>query len=172
MKTTTTTALLALVLTAVAAAPAPAAPAYRCSSSTRTIDDAGYSGPWPDNWRVTVRVCAARSGSTVHAYAEVRWDGPTYQTLNDPTILDGAKLRVQIKPAGKGGPILTRRDFPGIEAALEHSDGQGDHDGAYRTPTISHRAGPRAVADVVLLLDWHSDGHGYRAHEYTASPTV
>lgn len=163
--------LLALAVVAGTAAPAPAAPAYRCSSSVQTIDDAGYSGPWPDNWEVTVRVCAARSGSTVHTYAEARWDGPAYQSLDDPTILDGAKLRVQIRQS-RSGAVVASREHSGIESRMEDSNGQGDHNGAYRTPVVSHRAAPGAHADAVLFLDWHRDGHGYRPYHYRSSPTV
>ncbi|MFJ6053396.1 hypothetical protein [Streptomyces sp. NPDC092307] len=53
----------AVVEVAAPAAPtatATAAPAYRCASSTHDIDDTSYGGPWPDNWRVTVKTCAAR----------------------------------------------------------------------------------------------------------------
>ncbi|MFF1561850.1 hypothetical protein [Streptomyces sp. NPDC058279] len=65
------------VVAAVSAPAASAAPTYKCASSTKTIDGAGYDGPWPDNWDVTVMTCAARSGGTVYAYAEVRWEGPS-----------------------------------------------------------------------------------------------
>lgn len=33
-------------------------------------------------------------------------------------------------------------------------------------------AGPGALADSVLFLDWHGDGRGYGRHDYTGSPTV
>ncbi|MGW7064792.1 hypothetical protein ACWGHM_40755 [Streptomyces sp. NPDC054904] len=162
--------LLALAVVAGTAAPAPAAPAYRCSSSVQTIDDAGSSGPWPDNWEITVRVCAVRSGAAVRAYAEARWDGPAYQALDDPTILDGAKLRVQIRQ--RDGAVVAAQDSPGIESRMEDSNGQGDHNGTYRTPALSRRAAPGAHADAVLLLDWHGDGRGYRSYRYGSSPAV
>lgn len=59
-----------------AAAPPAATLSYRCSTSTQTIDDAGYSGPAPDNWDIKIQVCAARSGTTVYAYTDIGWDGP------------------------------------------------------------------------------------------------
>ncbi|MEU9802721.1 hypothetical protein [Streptomyces sp. NPDC051000] len=144
---------------------------YQCSTSTKGIDDAGYSGPWPDTWDVTVQVCAARSGSTVHAYADVRWDGPAfYGTAAE--ILDGAKIRVQIMQSKTGTvPVVVERDFP-LKARMERTASKGDHDGHFRTLTISHRAAGSAYGDGVLFLDWHKDGRGYRAHDYAGSPTV
>ncbi|MEU4360188.1 hypothetical protein [Streptomyces virginiae] len=63
MNTLKTGLLLAAAL-AVAIGPASAVTAagldYKCASSTREIDDTSYDGPWPDNWKVTMRTCAAR----------------------------------------------------------------------------------------------------------------
>ncbi|MFF3677903.1 hypothetical protein ACFYYS_28525 [Streptomyces sp. NPDC002120] len=50
-----------------AAVAAPAAP------------DSSHEGPWPDNWKVSVKTCAARPGGTVYAQAEVTWDGPAFR---------------------------------------------------------------------------------------------
>ncbi|MFD3473031.1 hypothetical protein ACFWWM_43325 [Streptomyces sp. NPDC058682] len=106
-------------------------------------------------------------------YAEVRWDGASFYPVDDPTIFDGAKLRVQIKQSREGtDPVVIERDFPGLEARLEDSTSSGARSGTYRTATISRRAGPSALGDSVLFLDWHGDGHGYQRHDYTASPTV
>ncbi|MFJ6501606.1 hypothetical protein OG280_40995 (plasmid) [Streptomyces virginiae] len=168
-------AVAVVAVAASVAAPAAAAPSlrYSCASSTRDIDDTSYNGPWPDNWKVTVRTCAARSGGTVYAYAEARWDGPGFYSVDDSTIFDGAKLRLQIKQSRRGADaVVVERDFADIEARLEDSSSGGDYDGHYRTPTISHRAGNGALADSVLFLDWHGDGRGYQRHDYTASPTV
>ncbi|MET9694724.1 hypothetical protein ABZY81_41075 [Streptomyces sp. NPDC006514] len=174
MSTIKRVAVAAVAVMAVAAAPsATAAPAYKCASSTKDIDDSGYDGPWPDNWKVTVRACAARSGGTVYAYAEVKWDGPVFREVDDPTIFDGAKLRSQIKQSREGtDPVVVERDFPVLEERLEDSTSNANYDGHYRTPTISLRAGPGVLADSVLFLDWHGDGRGYQRHDYTASPTV
>ncbi|MFK0202142.1 hypothetical protein [Streptomyces lavendulae] len=161
-----------LMLAGAAAARVVAAPQYRCSSSTQDIDDAGYSGPWPDNWKITVEVCSARSGSTVTSYATAKWEGPSYYTVDDPTILDGAKLRLQIKHAHTGR-VLLERDFAEIESRLEDSDSSSNRRGRYRTSTIGMRAGSDgAVGDAVLLLDWHADGRGYRRYDYAGSPAV
>lgn len=172
---TAAAALAAVTITATTATASPAAPSlrYQCTSATKTIDDAAYSGPWPDNWEVTVSVCAARSGSTVHAYAEARWDGPAFYAVDDPTVFDGAKLRLQIKQSREGtDPVVSERDFTAIEDRLEDSTSTGNHDGRYRTPAISHRAAPGALGDAVLFLDWHGDGRGYQRYEYTGSPNV
>ncbi|MFE1878056.1 hypothetical protein ACFW9N_45715 [Streptomyces sp. NPDC059496] len=61
MTTIKRAAVAALAVAAVAAPAAPtatAAPAYKCASSTKGIDDSSYDGPWPDNWKVAVRTCA------------------------------------------------------------------------------------------------------------------
>lgn len=173
MKRAAVAALVAVAVAAPAMPTATAAPAYMCASSTRDIDDTSYHGPWPDNWQVTVKTCAARSGSTVYAYAEARWEGATFNPVDDPTIFDGAKLRVQIKQSRRGtDPVVLERDFPGLEHRLEDSTSSGERSGTYRSATISYRAGPRALADSVLFLDWRGDGRGYQRHDYTASPAV
>ncbi|MFB6514156.1 hypothetical protein ACFCW4_06830 [Streptomyces virginiae] len=93
--------------------------------------------------------------------------------MDDTTIFDGVKLRVQVKQSREGtDPVVVERDFPGLEARLEDSTSSGACSGTYRTATISHRAGPSALGDSVLFLDWHGDGRGYQRHDYTASPTV
>ncbi|MFJ9551104.1 hypothetical protein [Streptomyces erythrochromogenes] len=93
--------------------------------------------------------------------------------MDDPTIFDGAKLRLQIKQSRQGtDPVVVERDFPGLEARLEDSTSSGARSGTYRTATISGRAGAAALGDSVLFLDWHGDGRGYQRHDYPASPTV
>ncbi|MFD3720140.1 hypothetical protein [Streptomyces sp. NPDC058674] len=179
MNTTTYPVLAAAAALVCVAATTPATTAtqaqlrYQCSGSTRSIDDTAYSGPWPDNWDVTISVCAARSGATAYAYAEARWDGPTFYSVDDPTIFDAAKIRLQIKQSRDGtDPVVAEKDFAGLEARLEDSTSKANYDGRYRTDTISHRIGNRALADVVLFLDWHGDGRGFQRHEYTGSPAV
>ncbi|MFB6614684.1 hypothetical protein ACFCV9_10780 [Streptomyces sp. NPDC056367] len=154
-----------------AATVATAAPTYKSSSATKSIDDASYSGPWPDNWDVTVQVCAARSGSTVYAYADVRWRGPTFYGTAS-TIFDGAKVRVQIMQSREGtDPVVAEQDFQ-LKDQMETPTSSGDHTGHYRTGTIRHSAGSGAYGNATLYLDWHKDGHGYRGYDYTGSPTV
>ncbi|WP_407842161.1 hypothetical protein ACE1OC_43205 (plasmid) [Streptomyces sp. DSM 116496] len=179
MNITKAPVLAVVTALSVLAAASPAASAasavslrYQCSSSKQVIDDAGYTGPAPDNWTIKIKVCAARSRATVHAYAEAQWDGPYYASA-DAVILDAAKLRLQIKQARQGtDAVVTERDFADIKSPLEKATPSGDRDGRYRTPTISSRAASGAVADVILYLDWHRDGRGYRRYDYTGSPTV
>lgn len=91
-----------------------------------------------------------------------------------------APTSVSVRGTGRGpavrregtDPVVAERDFPGLEARLEDSTAGWARSGTYRTATISHRAGPSALGDSVLFLDWHGDGRGYRRHEYTGSPTV
>ncbi|GAA3244890.1 hypothetical protein [Streptomyces lavendulae] len=145
---------------------------YSCSTSTKSIDDAGYSGPWPDNWDVTVQVCAARSGGTVYAYADVRWDGPSFYGTTNAKIFDGAKVRVQIMQSREGtDPVVMERDFS-LRERMERATPGGDRDGSFRTPVISHQASGNAYGNAVLFLDWHKDGHGYQAHDFKGSPTL
>ncbi|MFG2235811.1 hypothetical protein ACGFNX_38420 [Streptomyces sp. NPDC048723] len=69
--------------------------------------------------------------------------------MDDPTIFDGAKLRVQIKQSREGAdPVEAERDFSGLEVRLEDSTSSGARAGTYRTVTISHRAGGRAPRQV------------------------
>ncbi|WP_158677314.1 hypothetical protein [Streptomyces sp. Mg1] len=88
---------------------------------------------------------AARSGSTVHVYADVRWDGPAvYGTAAD--ILDGSKIRVPIMQSRDGtDPVVTERDFP-LKERMERTTLKGDHDGDFRTPRTTtegaHREHP------------------------------
>ncbi|MFC9818029.1 hypothetical protein ACFVJM_38945 [Streptomyces virginiae] len=116
MTTIKRAAVAALAVAAVAAPAAPtatAAPAYKCASSTKDIDDSSYDGPWPDNWKVTVKTCAARSGSAVYAYAEVRWDGASCRlpvghsrpTGPTPSVRTGPHLRHPLLPDGRPIPL-------------------------------------------------------------------
>ncbi|MFI1066989.1 hypothetical protein ACH4TC_34515 [Streptomyces spororaveus] len=66
----------------------------------------------------------------MYAYAEVRWDGPGFYPVDDTTIFDGAKLRVQIKQSREGTDlVVVERDFPGLEARLEDSTSSGSRSG-------------------------------------------
>ncbi|GGY88252.1 hypothetical protein GCM10010343_11750 [Streptomyces avidinii] len=61
--------------------------------------------------------------------------------MENQTIFDGAKLRVQVKQSREGaGPVVAERDFPGLEARLEGSSTNGARTGA---PTGPRRSAPR-----------------------------
>jgi hypothetical protein len=168
----------ALVTTALAgttlltATPASAL-TYKCSTSSKSIDNPAYSGPWADNWDIKISLCSARSGSTVYAYAKASWDGPVME-VDDTTIFNDAYLRIWIARSVSGtDPVVRSANYHGIEAKLENSDYWGNYNGSYRTGTISYKVGTaRAYVDGQLKLDWRNDGRGYQTHNYAGSPRV
>ncbi|MEU9108752.1 hypothetical protein AB0D54_31355 [Streptomyces xanthophaeus] len=68
-------------------------------------------------------------------------------------------------------PVVVERDFA-LKERMVAAMSSGVRAGSLRTGTISHRAGPVALGDAVLYLDWHKDGRGYRGYDYTGSPRV
>ncbi len=166
-------ATAAVALTAVTAPPA-AALTYKCTSSSKSIDDPAYSGPWADNWDITVRVCAARSGSTLYTYSKVSWDGPVYSRVDNTSLFNNAYLRQQVKKSVSGtDPVVKTTDFGGIESRLENSDSNGNYNGSYTTGTVSYRIGSaKGLGDAELKLDWANDGAGTRTYAFSASPVV
>ncbi|MFD5128979.1 hypothetical protein [Streptomyces olindensis] len=174
-RSATTAVIIAALAGTSAATTTPAAAAdYRCTTSTKSIDDAAYSGPWADNWDVTVRLCAKRSGSTVYTYAKISWDGPLYGQVDDSSIFDGAYFKLQIKKSQVGtDPVKKSANYYGIESRLENSDSNANYNGSYTTPVLSYTIGSsRALADGELHLDWNNDGRGYWTHQFSASPAV
>jgi hypothetical protein len=177
LKRTTSTAVIiaALAGSAALATASPAAAAdYRCTTSTKSIDDPAYSGPWADNWDVTVRLCAKRSGSTVYTYAKISWDGPVYGYVDDSSIFDGAYFKLQVKKSQAGtDPVKKSANYYGIESRLENSDSNANYNNSYTTPVLSYTIGSsRGLADGELHLDWNNDGRGYWKHLFNASPAV
>ncbi|MEH0658476.1 hypothetical protein QA860_12180 [Streptomyces stelliscabiei] len=173
--TSTTIVLAALAGSAALATAYPAAAAdYKCTTSKKSIDDAAYSGPWADNWDVTVRLCAKRSGSTVYTYAKISWDGPAYGQVDDSTIFDDAYFKLQVKRSQSGtDPVKKSAKYYGIESRLENSDSNANYNNSYTTPVLSYTIGSaRGLADGELHLDWNNDGKGYGKHLFSASPTV
>ncbi|MFI1400783.1 hypothetical protein [Streptomyces sp. NPDC020681] len=140
--------ITALVATAAitAGALATAAPAsaasYKCSTSKKSIDDPSYSGPWADNWDVTVRLCAKRSGRHVYTYAKVSWDGPVGGAVDDRGIFDGAYFQLQVKRSRAGAdPIVRSGNYYRIESHLENSSANANYNGSYTTPVLTYRIG-------------------------------
>ncbi|MCP3821404.1 hypothetical protein NLX86_25900 [Streptomyces sp. A3M-1-3] len=167
--------IAALAGTAAVATGTPAAAAsYKCTTSTTSIDDPAYTGPWADNWDVKVSLCAKRSGSTVYTYAKVSWDGPAYGQVDDSTIFDGAYFKLQVKRSQSGtDPVKKSANYYGIESRLENSDSNANYNNAYTTPVLSYTIGSgRGLADGELHLDWNNDGKGYWKHQFSASPAV
>ncbi|MEW1548342.1 hypothetical protein [Streptomyces tsukubensis] len=156
--------------------PSPASAAsYKCKTSTKSIDTANYNGPWADQWDVKTTLCAKRSGSYVHAYAKVSWDGPLFGEPDNSAIFDAARFRLQIKKSQSGtDPVKLSKDFYGIEARLENSDVWGNYNGSYTTGTTKWKASSanKGYADGVLQLDWRKCCGGYHSHNFKASPVV
>ncbi|WP_331718361.1 hypothetical protein [Streptomyces sp. NBC_00624] len=167
-------AVAAVAGTTLIAAPPATAASYHCKSSSKSIDTANYSGPWADQWDVTTKLCARRSGSYVYAYAAVSWDGPVFGSVDDSSIFDSARFRLQIKKSQSGtDPVKTSKDYYGIEAKLENSTSNGNYNNSYTTGTISWKAGSgRGLADGVLQLDWRRCCGGYHSYDFSASPVV
>lgn len=159
--------------TLISASPASAA-SYHCKSSKKSIDTANYNGPWADQWDVTTKLCAKRSGSYVYGYASVSWDGPVFGSVDDSSIFDGARFRLQIKKSQAGtDPVKASKDYYGIEAKLENSNSWGNYNGSFSTGTIKWKAGSaKGLADGSLQLDWHRCCGGYKDHDFSASPAV
>lgn len=155
------------------ASPASAA-GYKCTTSAQSIDDTAYDGPWADNWDVTVKTCAKRSGPKLSTFATISWDGPVYGQVDDSSLFDGAYFQLQLKNSVPGAdPVVKKANFHGIESRLENSNGNANYNGSYRTPTITAKVGKsKAVGDGILRLDFNNDGAGYRTHRFTATPPV
>ncbi|WP_405889821.1 hypothetical protein OG427_07175 [Streptomyces sp. NBC_00133] len=164
----------ALAGTTLATISPASAATYRCTTSTASIDDPSYSGPWADNWDFKVSLCAARSGSTIYTYAKISWDGPMYGQVDDSTVFDGAYFKLQTKRSQAGpDPVKKSANYYGIGSRLENSDSNANYNGSYTTPTLAYNIGSgRGLADGELHLDWDSDGAGYRTHMFAASPVV
>ncbi|MFG2487937.1 hypothetical protein ACGFSI_34975 [Streptomyces virginiae] len=113
MSTIKRAAVAAVTVAAPAAPTASAAPAYKCAGSTKDIDDVSYDGPRPDNWKVTVRTCAARSGGIVYAYAEVRWDGAGFHRAGAAALGDSV-LFLDWHGDGRGYPRHDYTAFPTV----------------------------------------------------------
>ena len=177
MKRSTSAAVILAALAgsaALATASPAAAAASKCTTSTKSIDDSAYDGPWSDNWDFKVTLCAKRSGSTVHTYAKISWDGPVYAYADDSSIFDGAYFTLQVKKSQAGtDPVKKSAKFHGIESRLETSGSDANYNNSYTTPTVSYKIGSaRALADGELHLDWNNDGKGYAKHQFSASPAV
>ncbi|WP_329020816.1 hypothetical protein [Streptomyces sp. NBC_01601] len=161
--------IAAAVGATVAIAPtADAAVSWKCSTSSRSIDDLGYDGPWPDNWDVTVRNCAARSGGYVYSYSKVSWDAPANYAGATYTF-NSAYFRQYVKKSNGSVAGYATRD---VEYRLEHGSVYTGN-GSFTTPTIKRYVGSgRAYGDGTLKLDWYNDGRGSVNYEFAGSPSV
>ncbi|WP_405824523.1 hypothetical protein OG705_29955 [Streptomyces sp. NBC_00838] len=165
-------ATAALAGTSVLTAAPASALSYKCATSTKSLDTPEMNGPWADNWDIKIKMCSARSGSTVYSKAIATWDGPV--TERGWPFFNKAALTIWIAKSVSGtDPKVRTGTYTGIEAQLEKSDSWGNYNGSYTTPTISYRVGStKAYADSQLKLDWRNDGRDYLKYGYTASPKV
>ncbi|MER5888054.1 hypothetical protein ABT160_29905 [Streptomyces sp. NPDC001941] len=164
-------AAAAVTAATLATAPTASAAGYRCTTSSASVDNPAYNGPWPDNYDFDVSLCAMRSGGYIYAYATVTFDGPV-SYVNQSDILDGGRFRLEIKKSVSGtDPVVRAAAYTGLEYRLEHGNTWGN--GSWRTGTLTYKAGSgRYLADGAIQLDWNNDGRGYRSTNFSASPTV
>lgn len=158
--------------TAAVLAPTASAASYRCKTSTASVDNPAYSGPWADNINFTVKLCAKKSGGYVYTYAKVDFEGPV-MNVNMTDIFDGARFYLVTKKSVSGtDPTVKSGYFTGLEYKLEHGNTAGN--GSYTTGTLKYKAASsgRYYADGSAQLDWNNDGKSWRATGFSASPTV
>ncbi|MFI7278544.1 hypothetical protein [Streptomyces sp. NPDC049879] len=161
-----TAAAVAVTLTGGALCTAPAAvAAEKCTTSSKSLDMPQYSGPWPDNWDFTVKVCARRSGSNVSAWARVEWNAPT--SAEQVATFDAARVRVQVKRSQSGTDPMLKSGTYDFRSRAE------DGDGSYTSGTVTAALGKKqGLGDAELLLDWNNDGEGEAVHLFSATPAV
>ncbi|TGB16237.1 hypothetical protein [Streptomyces sp. MZ04] len=155
--------------TAVLAATPASALSWKCNSSSRTIDDAGYSGPWGDNWDFTVKNCVARSGGYIYAKATVSWDAPPWYAGTDlSNTFDNAHFRLYVKHADGGADTVLGKKTFYIQDNLATMNGSGN--GSWTTSTAKKYVGGKsAYTDGALLLDWNNDGDDARHYGFEGS---
>ncbi|WP_406447286.1 hypothetical protein OG782_00790 [Streptomyces sp. NBC_00876] len=157
--------------TSLATATTASAASYHCKTSSASVDNPAYSGPWADNYNFDVKLCAKRSGGYIYTYAKVSFEGPV-SYVNMTGTLDAARFHLQTKKSVSGtDPVVKSANYTGLEYKLEHGNTAGN--GTYTTGTIKYKAGSgRYLADGYIQLDWDGDGKGYRTTNFSASPTV
>ncbi|MFE5847752.1 hypothetical protein ACFQ7N_39640 [Streptomyces niveus] len=169
---TVTLTVSLLAGTAAALAPSASAASYRCKTSTASVDNPAYSGPWADNINFTVKMCAKKSGGYIYTYARVDFEGPV-MNVNMTDIFDGARFYLVTKKSVSGtDPTVKSAYYTGLEYRLEHGNTAGN--GSYTTGTLKHKAASsgRYYADGSAQLDWNNDGKSYRSTGFSASPIV
>lgn len=147
------------------------AASYHCKTSSASVDNPAYSGPWADNYNFDVHLCAKRSGGYIYTYAKIDFEGPV-SYVNQTDVLDGARFHLQTKKSVSGtDPVVKAANYTGLEYKLEHGNTAGN--GSYTTGTLKYKAGSgRYLADGFIQLDWNNDGKDYRTTHFSASPTV
>lgn len=138
---------------------------WKCSTTKKSIDMPQYTGPFPDNYDFTVKVCAARSGSTVYGKTKVSWDAPT--KFDNYYHFDAAYVRTYVKKSVSGKDPVKRYRDSNIHSKLEKGDG------SVMLTSVKYKAGKsKIVADAALKLNWNNDGAGVKHYTIKASPRV
>ncbi|MGW0773920.1 hypothetical protein ACWD01_09785 [Streptomyces sp. NPDC002835] len=145
---------------------------WKCDSSSRTIDDASYSGPAGDNWDFTVKNCVARSGGYVYSKAKVTWDAPPWYAGTDlSNTFDSAYFRLYVKHADAGADTVLGKKTFYIQDNLAAMNGAGN--GSWTTSTAKKYVGGKsAYADGALKLNWNNDGKGLRHYGFSGTRSV
>lgn len=157
--------------TVLTASPASAL-SWKCKTSSKTIDDAGYSGPWGDNWDFKVKNCVARSGGYVYAKATVSWDAPPWYSGSDLSeTFDSAHFRLYITHPDAGTDTILGTKTFSIRDNLAGMNGSGN--GSWSTSTAKKYVGSkRAYADGALKLNWDEDGKDVRHYDFSGTRSV
>lgn len=157
--------LVAAVVIVAGAGGGPAYAVERCTVSTKTVDNAGYSGPWPDNWDFTIRACVTESGPNVRHWATVSWDLPA-STIHPGSIFNAAHVEVTAMTAGGGLAVPKRTD---MTQRLNRARDGSTTPASYSSHWPSRH---RIYTDVILFLDWKGDGKGPQKLHFTPSPSI
>lgn len=139
---------------------------WHCNSSSKSIDNPGYWGPWADNLDFTAKVCAQRIGSTVYTETRLSWSTPsTYQS----NPLHDAYGREYVKHSTSGpDPVTCARTTDRIQQVIGKSGSSGTLTSKGKScPTVKYGLG-----DFALRLDWKDDGAGDKTYKFSASPRV
>ena len=155
---------------AVPAANAHSAPAdakasgWHCNTSSRSIDNPGYSGPWADNVSFKIKVCSKRSGGKVYGKTRVSWSTPSTYASNP---FDAASLRTYVKKSTSGSdPVRCYKTSRSLRGKF------GKSTGSYTAAGVGCRVSKYGRADAALRLNWNNDGKGTRTYKFSAAPRV
>lgn len=146
-------------------APAEAkAGSWHCNSSSRSLDNPGYSGPWADNVAFKVKVCSKRSGGTVYGKSRVSWSTPSSYSSSP---FDGARLRTYVKKSKSGSdPVRCYKTSRSLRGKF------GKSTGSYTAEGVGCRVSKYGRGDAALRLNWNNDGKGTRTYKFSAAPRV
>ncbi len=148
------------------AAPVETKGSWHCNTSSRSIDNPGYSGPWADNIDFKVKVCSKRSGGKVYGKTRVHWDTPaTYQS----NAFDGARIRTYVKKSKSGSdPVRCYKTSKSVRGKF----GKSGSSGTYTASSVGCGVSKYGRGDAALRLNWNDDGAGTKSYKFSAAPRV